>query len=116
MREFPDEVRQAMGFALWQAQQGGKHRDAKVPEGFGGAGVLEVVEDHDGDTYRAAYTVKFAGAVYVLHAFQKKSKKGVKTPKAELDLVRKRLKTAEEHHAEWRATHEGEADGGSRGK
>ena len=103
LKEFPTAVRQTMGFALWQAQLGGKHRDAKVLKGFGGAGVLEVVEDHDGDTYRAVYTVKFAGAVYVLHAFQKKSKKGIKTPAAEMNVVRRRLKAAEEHHEERRA-------------
>ncbi len=83
LREFPDDVCHSMGFALWQAQRGRKHGDANVLKGFGGAGVLEVVEDHDGNTYRAVYTVKFAGAVYVLHAFQKKSKKGIKTPVAE---------------------------------
>ena len=110
LREFPEDVCHSMGFALWQAQLGRKHRDAKVLKGFGGAGVLEVVEDHDGNTFRAVYTVKFAGAVYVLHAFQKKSKKGVKTPVAELDLIRQRLKAAEEHHAERRAEEErGEA-------
>jgi phage-related protein len=92
-----------MGFALWQAQRGGKHADAKVLKGFGGGGVLEVVEDHEGSTYRAVYTVKFSGAVYVLHAFQKKSKKGIKTPQREIELIRKRLKTAEEHYAEWYA-------------
>jgi phage-related protein len=106
LREFPDEVCQAMGFALWQAQLGRKHRDAKVLKGFGGAGVLEVVEDHDGDTYRAVYTVKFAGAVYVLHAFQKKAKKGIKTPVAEMDVIRLRLEAAEEHHAERSAEEE----------
>ena len=100
VRAFPDPVSRIIGFALRQAQRGGKHLDAKVLKGFGGAGVLEIVEDHDGDTFRAVYTVKFAGAVYVLHAFQKKSKKGIKTPKAELDLIRRRLKVAEEHHEE----------------
>ena len=106
MRKFPGEVCQSMGFALWQAQLGRKHRDAKVLKGFGGAGVLEVVEDHDGNTYRAVYTVKFAGAVYVLHAFQKKSKKGIKTPPAEMNVIRQRIKTAEEHHEERRAEEE----------
>jgi phage-related protein len=106
LRGFPDEVRQAVGFALWQAQRGGKHRDAKVLKGFGGAGVLEVVEDHDGDTYRAVYTVKFAGAVYVLHSFQKKSKKGIKTPAAEMNVIRERLKAAEKDHEERRAEEE----------
>jgi phage-related protein len=103
LREFPDEVCLAMGFALWQAQLGRKHRDAKVLKGFGGTGVLELVEDHHGDTYRAVYAVRFAGAVYVLHAFQKKSKRGIKTPAAEMSLIRQRLKAAEEHHEKSRA-------------
>jgi phage-related protein len=107
LREFPEEVCQAVGFALWQAQLGRKHRDAKVLKGFSGAGVLEVVEDHEGDTYRAVYTVKLAGAVYVLHAFQKKSKKGIKTPTAEMNIIRQRLKAAEDHHEERRAEEEG---------
>lgn len=92
---FPAPVKQRMGFALYLAQCGEKHDDAKPLRGFGGAGVLEVVEDHDGDTYRAVYTVRFAGVVYVLHAFQKKSKKGVATPQRELDLIRRRLRIAE---------------------
>jgi len=103
LKAFPAGVRQAVGFALFQAQLGRKHVDAKVLKGFGGAGVLEVMSDFDGDTYRTVYTVKFAGAVYALHAFQKKSKKGIKTPAVELDIVRKRLKAAEEHHAKRRA-------------
>lgn len=74
--------------------------DAKPLKGFGGAGVLEVVEDHDGDTYRAVYTVKFAGVVYALHAFQKKSKKAVQTPKHHIALIKERLKRAQEHHRE----------------
>src|SRR6266550_2779610 len=76
VRAFPTAVRQTMGFALWQAQEGKKHADAKPLKGFGGAGVLEIVEDDAGSTYRAVYTVRFVRAVYVLHAFQKKSKKG----------------------------------------
>jgi phage-related protein len=108
LRDFPQEARRTMGFALFQAQAGGKHVDAKPLKGFGGAGVLEVVADDQGSAFRAAYSVKFAGAVYVLHAFQKKSKKGVKTPKAELDLIRRRLKSAEEHYEEWRANQENE--------
>ena len=103
LKAFPAGVRQAVGFALFQAQLGRKHVDAKVLKGFGGAGVLEVMSDFDGDTYRTVYTVKFAGAVYALHAFQKKSKKGIKTPPVELDIVRKRRKAAEEHHAKRRA-------------
>jgi len=98
---FPDEVVGAIGFALYEAQKGNKHPNAKPLHGFGGAGVLEVVEDHDGDTFRAVYTVRLAGRVYVLHAFQKKSKSGIKTSKAEIDLLKARLKRAEEEHAEW---------------
>jgi phage-related protein len=98
---FPEEVRGAIGYALYEAQKGNKHPSAKPLHGFGGALVLEVVENFDGDTYRAVYTVRLAGRVYVLHAFQKKSKGGIGTPKAEIDLVRARLKRAEEHHAAW---------------
>ena len=101
LREFPEDVKDAMGHALDVAQLGSKHADAKPLGGFGGAGVLEVVEDAAGDTYRAVYTVRFAGAVYVLHAFQKKSKRGVKTPAKELNLVRERLKRAELEYASW---------------
>ena len=100
LREFPEDVQDAMGYALHQAQIGEKHKDAKPLRGFGGAGVLEVVEDYDGDTYRAVYTVKFAGAVYVVHAFQKKSRRGSETPKSDLDLIKQRLKKVEEQHAE----------------
>ena len=99
-----------MGFALFQAQTGGKHVDVKPLKGFGGAGVLEIIGDLERSTFRAVYTVKFPGAVYVLHAFQKKSKKGVKTPNAELDLIRRRLKAAEEHYEKWRDTQEDEED------
>ena len=99
LKKFPAQVRQMVGFALFQAQLGRKHLDAKVLKGFGGAGVLEVVSDHDGDTFRTIYTVKFAGAVYALHAFQKKAKRGIKTPPSELEIVRQRLRTAEEDHA-----------------
>lgn len=101
LKNFPDEVQDVMGHALDIAQQGKKHRDAKPLSGFGGAGVLEIVEDHAGDTYRAVYTVRFMGAVYALHAFQKKSKKGIETPKQEIDLIKSRLKKAEEHYADW---------------
>jgi phage-related protein len=108
IREFPDEVKQVMGFALYQAQLGGKHVAAKPLKGFGGAGVLEIVEDHDGNTYRGIYTVRFAGAVYVLDAFQKKSKTGSKTPQRDMDRVRKRLKAAEVHHTQWHRAQSGE--------
>jgi phage-related protein len=89
-----------VGYALHHAQIGEKHKDAKPLRGFGGASVLEVVEDYGGDTYRAVYTVKFAGAVYVVHAFQKKSRYGSETPKPDMDLIKQRLKRAEEQHAE----------------
>ena len=94
-RAFPDPVQDAMGYALFQAQIGKKHPSAKPLKGFGGAGVLEIATDHVGDTFRAAYTVKFARAIYVLHAFQKKSKSGIKTPTEELELIKQRLKSAE---------------------
>jgi len=95
---FPAPVMRFMGHALYEAQAGGKSDSAKPLRGFGGAGVLEVVEDNDGDTYRAVYTVKLAGVVYVLHCFQKKSKHGIETPKAVMDLIKQRLKVAEEAH------------------
>src|ERR1700679_4090078 len=94
-RVMPDDVKSHMGYALYIAQLGGKHRDAKPLKGFGGAGVLEVVKDHRGDTFRSIYTVRLAGAVYVLHVFQKKSKTGSATPKTDLDLIEARLREAE---------------------
>ncbi len=97
LRKFPDPVQDRIGFALYQAQIGLKHRDAKPLTGLG-PGVIEVVSRHDGDTYRAIYTVQFKAAVYVLHAFQKKAKRGIKTPKPEIDLIRHRLKTAVRHY------------------
>jgi phage-related protein len=98
---FPAAVRTRVGGALWEAQIGGKAPFAKPLKGFGGAGVLEIVDDFDGDTFRSVYTVRFAEAVYVLHAFQKKSKRGVGTPKAELDLIDLRLKRAKEDYEQW---------------
>lgn len=97
LREFPEEVRYEVGQAIFAAQQGSKHLSAKPMTGFGGASVLEITSDFDTDTYRAVYTVKFKGRIYVLHAFQKKSKKGIETPKADLDLIKERLKAAQEH-------------------
>ena len=102
LKEFPADVQDAMGHSLDIAQQGKKPSGAKPLSGFSGARVLEIVENQDGDTFRAVYTVRFARAVYALHAFQKKSKKGIATPKVEIDLIRKRLKAAEDHHEEWR--------------
>jgi len=96
LRAFPAEPRAAIGYALWLAQTGGKAPRVKPLKGVvPGAGVLEVVEQHDGNAYRAVYTVRFEDAVYVLHAFQKKSKKGIKTPKHEIDVIRDRYRTAE---------------------
>ena len=92
-----------MGTALNSAQLGGKHLSAKPMKGFRGAGVLEIVDDFDGDTYRAVYTVKFEDIVYVLHAFQKKSKRGIETPKSAIDLVKLRYKFAEEAYRELKA-------------
>lgn len=100
LRAFPEEVRQVVGFALYEAQVGGKHVSAKPLSGFKASGVLEVVDDFDGDTYRTVYTVRFADVVYVLHAFQKKSKQGIKTPKRDIDLVKSRLAIAERLHRE----------------
>ena len=98
VRAFPEEVRRVVGVALREAQDGGKSHAAKPPRGFGGATVLEVVDDFDGNTYRAVYTVRFADAIYVLHAFQKKSRRGRETPKQELELIRRRLSAAEDVH------------------
>jgi phage-related protein len=91
----PLEVRRFFGFALSLAQAGDRHDASKVLKGFGGAGVLEVVESDVGGTYRAVYTIKFAEAVFVLHCFQKKSKHGIATPKEDMDIIHARLKVAE---------------------
>jgi len=99
LRGLPVDVRRVFGQALDDAEKGGEHPAAKALKGFGGGrSVLEVVDDYDGDTYRAVYTVRFAGVVYVLHVFQKKSKKGITTPKHEIDLIEARLKRAEAHY------------------
>jgi phage-related protein len=100
LRRFPAVVKDEMGVALYQAQVGSKHVSAKPLRDIG-PGVLEVVSDHRGDTFRAVYTVKLAGRVYVLHAFQKKAKKGIATPKVEIELVKQRLKRAIELHSVW---------------
>ena len=98
LRSFPADVRRVVGQALDDAEKGGEHPSVKALKGFGGRSVLEIVDDFDGDTYRAVYTVRFAGIIYVLHVFQKKAKKGIATPKHELDLIETRLKRAEEHY------------------
>jgi phage-related protein len=93
----PGEVQDTFGYALHLAQTGAKHGQAKPLKGFGSAGVLEVMESQAGSTYRAVYTVKIAGAVYVLHCFQKKSVSGIATPKPDMDLIRDRLKASLAH-------------------
>lgn len=104
IQRFPEPVKDEIGQALWVAQEGGKHRSAKPLKGFKSAGVLEVVQDFAGDTYRAVYTVRLKSAVYVLHCFQKKSRKGVETPKADMNLIMERLRAAERDERERRTT------------
>lgn len=101
--KMPEDVKDLFGFAIDLAQAGQKHSDAKPLKGFKSAGVLEVVENDEGGTYRALYTVKLTDWVYVLHCFQKKSMKGIETPKADIGLIRARLKQAEADHAAWLA-------------
>ncbi len=96
LRGFPEDVKDDVGTALMWAQMGEKHADAKPMQGFGGASVLEIIEDHDGDTYRAVYTVRFKARIYVLHCFQKKSKKGNETPKHDVKLIKERLEQAKQ--------------------
>jgi phage-related protein len=98
---FPEDVRRRIGGALWEAQIGRKALYAKPLRGFGDAAVLEVVDDFDGDTFHAVYTVRFAQAVYVLHAFQKKSERGLATPRRELELISQRLRRAGEDYEQW---------------
>jgi phage-related protein len=100
---FPEVAMNRIGYALYVAQQGEKHRDAKPLKGFGGAGVVEIVSDYRGDTFRVVYTVRFSSAVYVLHVFQKKSKTGRETPKTEIDMIEKRLREAERIEKERKA-------------
>jgi phage-related protein len=100
LRAFPQPVREVMGFALFLAQRGEKHPDAKPLHMFSGAGVLEIVDDFDNESYRTVYTVMFVGRIYVLHAFQKKSKTGIKTRKQDMDLIEQRLRRAREMHAD----------------
>jgi phage-related protein len=99
VRDFPSAVKDEIGFALYQAQTGNKHVNAKPVKGLG-PGVLEIVSDYRGDTFRAVYMVRLAKKVYVLHAFQKKSKRGIATPKPEIELIRQRLKRALQLHME----------------
>jgi phage-related protein len=96
LRAFPEPVQDHMGYALYIAQRGGKHRDTKTLTGFGGGGVVEVVTDFRGDTFRAVYTLRYAGAVYILHAFQKKSMTGRETTLRDIELIKRRLRLAEQ--------------------
>jgi len=100
LRAFPRQVRGDIGQALYAAQLGETDPAAKPLNGFGGRFVVEVIADHAGDTWRAVYTVRFAEAIYVLHVFQKKSKKGIATPKKDIDLIYRRLAEAERLHRE----------------
>lgn len=100
LKAFPEPVQKGVGYGLWFAQIGSKHPHAKVLRGFGGAGVVEIIEDWEGNTYRGVYTVKFSDFVYVLHCFQKKSKRGAQTPSADVALIKSRLRLAEaDYHA-----------------
>ncbi len=99
LRSFPEDVKDVVGYALWRAQIGEKHPDAKPLRGFGGAGVLEIADEYSGDAYRVVYSVTLTGIVYVLHAFKKKSSRGIATPKQHIDMIKKRLKDAADIHA-----------------
>jgi phage-related protein len=104
----PKSVVREFGYALYRAQRGEMPMHAKALKGFGGGSVVEVVEDWDGNTYRAVYTVRYREVVYVLHVFAKKSKSGKATPKTDLDLIKRRVKLAEQEYQRWR---ESEAKG-----
>jgi len=96
-KQFPTPVQKDMGVALFVVQLGGTPPSAKPWKGLG-PGVYELIEDHRGDTYRAAYTVRIAESIHVLHAFRKKSKSGIKTPKADVNLIEQRLKAVLARH------------------
>ena len=98
LKRFPAKVKNRIGFALHEVQEGGEPGAAKALRGFGGRAVLELVDDFDGDTFRTVYAVRFAGIVYVLHAFQKKAKKGIATPQRDIELIKSRLREAELHY------------------
>jgi phage-related protein len=105
--QFPELIQDEMGFALFRAQEGERHPSAKMMKGFGGGSVVEIVQNNDGNTFRSVYTVRFAEEVYVLHAFQKKSKKGVTTPRSHIDLIKRRPRKAEE---DYRRRHDNTTD------
>ena len=96
LKKFPEDVQDSVGHGLLDAQEGGKHKNAKPLQGFGGADILEIVDEDSSGTYRAVYTVRFKEAVFVLHVFQKKSKHGIKTPQEDIELIKNRLKLAHE--------------------
>jgi phage-related protein len=98
VRAFPPEARRDIGYALYAAQNGEIDPSAKPLRGFGGAEVLEIVAQHRGNTWRAVYTVRYSEGIYMLHAFQKKSKRGIATPKREIELIRRRQAEAERIH------------------
>ena len=100
LKSFPEDVKDVFGYALWLAQDGQKHPDAKPRKGIGGAGVLEIADAYRGDAYRIIYTTMLSDVVYVLHAFKKKSTSGIATPKQHIDLIKRRLKDAAEIHTE----------------
>lgn len=102
LKDFPETVQDSIGDALQEAQYGRKPIAAKPLAGFHGAGVLEIVDNNDGDTYRAVYTVRFAEIIYVLHAFKKKSRYGIQTSRHDIDLVHARLNAAEKAYQDWR--------------
>jgi phage-related protein len=95
LKQFPAEAQDEIGYALWRAQIGDKHPDAKPLTGFRGASVLEIVDDRHSDTYRVVYTVQFERTIYVLHAFKKKARHGIATPREDIDLINRRLKEAQ---------------------
>ncbi len=100
LRGFPAQVQDDVGYALWVVQQGDTPLGAKPLRGFGGAAVMEIVDDYDTDAFRVVYTVRFRQAIYVLHSFQKKSTVGVRTSPQDMDTIRGRLRAAQEHHRE----------------
>jgi phage-related protein len=100
LRQFPRQVRRDVGRALYAAQEGESDPSAKPMRGFGGGSIVEIIAHHRGDTWRTVYTVRFAEAIYVLHAFQKKSTSGIATPKRDIELIRQRLAEAERLHRE----------------
>ena len=102
LMDMPEDIRKDFGYGLYQAQRGEYPDIAKPLKGFGGASVLELVEDHESGTFRAVYTVKFEDAIVVLHVFQKKSKRGKETPQQDIDLIHERLKWAKVIHQDWK--------------